>query len=383
MMLNKIINSNIVNDIKNDVIYKTDITIEINITNECNCNCKYCFEQDHGKKEINILEQNRQIKLLIDACEKFDVLKYNKLHIVFWGGEPMCNINFIKQIILATYEYEFVDYFMYSNGTLFNEFFQLVLSELHQRIVSRFHIQLSYDGEPHHTLMRGNNKDQIFRTAHLLIDNNYNINFKATLSFDMIKYFPECWKSYEELYNEFGDFVRYSPTLDTLTTSISNSVFNQWIISTKQIARYEYEFVQKHGYFLLQWFSPFFDIKASCNLNHHISINTDGNIYICHGCFYSKHANNFKISNTKNINTFYDILTDIFPNNRKLNQECKYCDAVFCNICHISQVDSLNYVNDWEMCKNNNRIRCKFFKYFGKINEALILAIMENKYGNM
>lgn len=54
---------------------KPDIFIEFTLTNNCNCNCKYCFENKLGEKltSRNPEEENRQLQLLVATCEKFDV----------------------------------------------------------------------------------------------------------------------------------------------------------------------------------------------------------------------------------------------------------------------------------------------------------------------
>ncbi|MBP5784852.1 MAG: hypothetical protein J6W16_04645 [Methanobrevibacter sp.] len=75
---------------------------------------------------------------------------------------------------------------MYTNGTLVDEFKRLISSDVIYKNKDRFAMQFSYDGEPHHKLMRGDNSDKMLESAKLMFDNGFNISFKATLSFDML-----------------------------------------------------------------------------------------------------------------------------------------------------------------------------------------------------
>ena len=40
------------------------------------------------------------------------------MSITFWGGEPLLNLEFVEKIISATIEHDFVNYYMFTNGTL-------------------------------------------------------------------------------------------------------------------------------------------------------------------------------------------------------------------------------------------------------------------------
>lgn len=377
--IEKIKKSKIVQDIKNGCnIVKNDITIEITTTTECNCNCKYCFESDHSKHEISFQNQERILTLLDDLCRNFDPTRYRNVNIVFWGGEPTCNFNFVKQILYKTVDFEFVSYFMYSNGLIFEKFFELPFLDIYRKIVSRFSFQLSYDGEPHHSIMRGSNSEMIFRTARMLSENGFRVSFKATLSYDMISHLPEIWKSYELLEQQF-EGINYSPTLDTTVKETGDEIFQQWKKSIAQIAKLEYSFFKRKSRFLSSIFIETSESKRSCNLKSHLLIHTDGNIYICHGCPYSNNKNDFKMGNINQISSLNEILDSSydFGSSSRHPEECDQCSAMFCNICHVSQVDSKNYEKDWFMCRTANKLRCKYFKYLGKVNIALQLALLE------
>ena len=355
-----------------------DLTVELTPTNACNCNCKYCFEQDHSQCTIDEKSQEKQISLLIELCENFDPLKFNEVHIVFWGGEPMLNSGFIEQVVEATSKYKFVTYMMYSNGTLFNAYEDFIKNPIIANNNYRFEVQLSYDGSPHNEKMRGYNEDDILKTARLLFNAGFKLSFKATLTFTMIKHFADAWQSYKKLYDEFGDNARYSPTLDTTNFGIDDESKEEWKKQVIEVAKLEYKFIQKHGHSLISWYNPFYKSKCSCKLDYHAAINTNGDIYLCHGCFYSKHKDKFKLGSIDNIKTLYKVLQDNFSKSKN-NFKCMMCSAMFCNVCHISCVDPNDYVNDWHMCKSSNQDRCWFFKYFSYIFNLLTCALIDSK----
>lgn len=383
----KLKNSKNLIDIQKDININSQnqsYLIEITTTNQCNCNCKYCFETDHSKKYFSSEEQERQLNLIIDFCDKDYIRHYKKVSIVFWGGEPMLNLDYIKNIIYATKKYKFVTYFMYSNGTLYEKYKEFINLDVIQEVKSRFSIQLSYDGEPHNTIMRCNDGDKTIKTAKLLSENNFKIAFKATLSYDLLKYLPDIWKSYEKLYYDFNcnSNIDYAPTLDTTCKDCPDDYIEIWKKSILEIAKLEFKFIKKNKKFLMSWFKDRQQYRTNCSLSGKILFDIDGNIYLCHGCPYSKHKSDFLLGNTKSIQS----LDDVFKINldfKKQNYrsiECLKCGATFCNICNIAQVNSKRYKDDWIECSTNNKLRCTFFRYFGIVNRALLLALFESKY---
>lgn len=352
---------------------KENIFVELTMTNNCNCNCQYCFEGNHPIEQRNIDEEQRQLDLLVDLCNSYDTNKYGWLTISFWGGEPFLNTEFMFKIIEATYKYEFVRYHIYSNGTLIHKYKELLCKDFIPDIKGRLHIQLSYDGEPHHTIKRANNSDKIFTVAKMLKQANVKFDFKATLSFDMICHLPEIWKSYEKLYEEFGNIVRYHPTLDTTFDSLE--YYDQWKNALKQIIKYEYSFVKKHKQPLWSWFSE--NSKRNCMLGNSIFIHNDGNIYICHGCAYKNENQNLKIGNTHDIGSLNNVISNQYHFD-KLPDECINCCATSCSVCHIINITPYEDPHqEWLECRIRKVNRCQYFKYFGVISHILKYLCMQ------
>lgn len=351
------------------MINNKNVHIEIAMTNNCNCNCSYCFESCHSGFKRNIDEEKRQLYLIDDYCKHFNKEKYNNLQFSFWGGEPFLNLDFMCKIIDLTYKYSFVKYHIYTNGTLTNKFEQFLEQKFIDEIKDRINVQLSYDGEPQHSIKRGDNRNLIFNTAHLLMNHNINPSFKATLSFDMIPYLLDIWKSYNELYNEFGNCVEYAPTIDTL--SCDKSMLNEWEKQLISITKHEKQFHLQHNRYLMSWFNH--PLKCNCQLENNIHIDTDGTIYVCHGCPYAKNKNMFILGYTQQLTSLEQCITcnsNLQVQNE--NIECLKCEAVHCAKCHIINInENDNIIDSWVKNKILDADRCKYYQIFGKIFNAM------------
>lgn len=351
------------------------IFIEITLTDNCNCNCQYCFEGHKIHKPRNLDIENRQLELLLDACEKFDTNKYDRFNISFWGGEPFLNTEFMFKIISETYKYDYVRYHCYSNGILIDEYKKLTNLEFFDSIRDRFHIQLSYDGEPHHTLKRGKTGEQVLQTARFLQEQNISFSFKSTLSYDMIQYLPEIWDSYKQLYIEFGDSALYFPTLDTAATPPKNC-FDIWKKTIIEVAKKEYDFITEYGNALWSWFSN--GRKMNCKLENSIHLHNDGNIYVCHGCPYLDNKDRFIRQDIFEIKNLFDVVNEQFK--MDLNEKCSNCEATHCSACHVTQLkDTDDLYNDWSNCRSNDENKCKYYKYFGYISKLLHFALFKKR----
>lgn len=361
---------------------RTSLGIELTTTQCCNCRCKYCFEHDAVQTSCqrDIQEEARQLNLISAFCQKFDTAKHDQLMITFWGGEPMLNLEFVKQVIETTISYDFVSYYMFTNGTLFESFKDLVQTFNTRAFRKKMHFQLSYDGEPHNRDKRGDlSSTRVLETARWLKSQGFRLSFKATLSFDMIQHLPAIWKSYEQLHDEFGFEARYAPTLDMTGSCLTEDKLQVWMDSVLEVAKLEFKFIKKHQYPLMKHFEP--GSRKVCDITHSVMMHNDGRFYVCHGCIYSKDQSKFILgdtSSTADLEEVFQKMSSIVDLDQE-NDNCKHCSATYCTVCHSACVDPDNMKTDWIKCISNDVLRCRFMRVFGLAARALKLAVDINR----
>lgn len=357
-------------------------TLEITVSGGCNKSCSYCFE--HAKPSARDLEEeHRQLEIVKRLCREFDHKKFGRLHLSFWGGEPLVNTEWLREILLSTTSYEFVDYSMFTNGTLHHKLRELIEDEVtrHAFRCGRFQVQVSYDGEPHHSLKRGYSFDEAEPMLDLLQASSIPFTLKATVAEDSIEMMPECWKSYEHLYCRYGKQVSYSPAIDT-SSDLSGIDFQTWSRVVRDLAKLELGFIKKHKHPLMSWFRR--DQKRICDVRNSIHMHTDGNLYICHGAPYLDESkrSKFAVTTTRDLLEADDIQSILFRDDSIdtscYPRECLECDATFCGMCHVSVVDPDNCKKDWAKCICQQKKRCQLYQEFGKTARALLFASLIN-----
>lgn len=179
---------------------KTFLKVDFALTNQCNFNCPYCFEKDNLCK-IGINNENKLSEtgeLLLTYIEKKLIKGVTYVEIVFYGGEPTLEknfiINFINKLDLlcnkynAEYKYVFI-----TNGFLFDENFILELDNSHCKF-----IQVTIDGEKerHNTrrtnVAKVNTFDTIVENINKLVKNGFHVVIRLNVdkeSFSSIKRF--------------------------------------------------------------------------------------------------------------------------------------------------------------------------------------------------
>lgn len=112
-------------------------------TSDCNLCCEYCCGKSFQEPESKIKFESVPSKPQFTQAQLNSFLKKDKdkpVSIIFYGGEPLLNIDFIKQTMDAQEKYKTVDNFLIqTNATL--------LDKLPKKYVNRFHtILVSIDG---------------------------------------------------------------------------------------------------------------------------------------------------------------------------------------------------------------------------------------------
>ena len=130
------------NLLQTDVFYLT-----VNTTYNCNFDCKYCHQEHHENTNI----AHSTIKNVIQLVkEKYNEIRFKKIEISLFGGEPLYNIegaNYILNGIKALSEkYGFeISVFVTTNGSLVTE----RVINLFKDLKTTFQITLDGDRERH------------------------------------------------------------------------------------------------------------------------------------------------------------------------------------------------------------------------------------------
>jgi uncharacterized protein len=169
--------------------------IVFEVTNSCNLNCVYCaqgelYDDVCNKKKIHRnVNNSNAINLVKYIIGNKPPNKHNRLSISFYGGEPLLNADFIKQIVevvnLLKSEKEIdIDYFMTTNATLIHKHIDFLVS-------NKFKLLISLDGnEENHSyrVFKKNNKNSFQRVINNLdmVQRNYPEYFSKYISFNAV-----------------------------------------------------------------------------------------------------------------------------------------------------------------------------------------------------
>ncbi len=177
------------------------------VTQKCNLNCRYCYQQ-HDGKSISF----ETAKRCIDEIFQKDAVNADRIEINFIGGEPLLQFDLLKELYeytKATYEKDFY-FFTTTNGTLLDEGMKSWFSE-HKKT---FILGLSLDGDKEiHDYNRSNSFDKIdidfFRNTYP------QQNVKMTLTEFSLKHFARGIKYiHSRGFNFIGGVNLYEGTFD-------------------------------------------------------------------------------------------------------------------------------------------------------------------------
>ena len=200
--------------VKDGIIQTPQILFEV--TDRCNLKCTYCtqgemYEESDNKvgKNINI---HSAIKLLKYIFNLIPYNKKNKLGIGFYGGEPLLNIKFIKQIVeivpqLNVEKQIDITYLMTTNATLIHKHIDFLVE-------NKFRLLISLDGneENHSYRVFGNNNKNSHRTVIKNIDKikrEYPEYFESNINFNAVLHNRNSVKEiYEFIYTRYNKIPR-------------------------------------------------------------------------------------------------------------------------------------------------------------------------------
>lgn len=360
---------------------------DLNMTEACNMACDYCFEpKKNPKRLINV--DSFIIKMREVIFSDYFQKNYELLNINFWGGEPTLEHDNMIYIIESLAEFNQIRFFIFSNGydiepihSILEKYKNVTVKGNHPKVC----IQISYDGHPLHNLHRLDKHknltgSKVVNSIKYLNQNGIPYVVKPVIKPSDFKYLPLVYGNIKKLTYEdnplFFKSQNYNPTIEyynseSATEEEVESNLRYLRKSMIQIAAEEYVAVKEQGH--KPFFSWLFPSKAICGAGAgYFAIDTDGDIYPCHGVFYLDNKENLKITNLNNHDWLYKLqkstkhLSGIL---QKLPDECKSCETNFCMKCNVVKFKNsqkTKYIERWTDY-TNQPILCKYYKEIGKI----------------
>src|SRR5574344_2085106 len=250
--------------------------VSINLGRACNFRCKYCFEVKDGSVDLNNIVDDKVIDRTIELLHKMQP-HYDILHIEFWGGEPLMYFDTVYKLYKEFCEYDNVEFFMYTNGSLVEKYKDQLL-EMKNKINRRLQVQVSYDFHDEKT-------NQRIQLNKCFDDNDFNFGIKSTCTInDLENNIFNQYVAYDKLNQSLKHKVVFACTPDTL----NNGNIDYDKMNTQFIKLINYFIKNKQGQKTgFVWFDS--KDKANCHGgDNSFIIDTDGRITYCHGCLYGK-----------------------------------------------------------------------------------------------
>lgn len=340
-------------------------TIRINVSNDCNLNCKYCYaDGGNYRKEIG----------LMDDKTADDVVRFIKKYfpdvdtIFFFGGEPLLNIKIIEFICEQLREKHFK---LITNGFFIND----IIIE----VIKKYNIKIgvSIDGPEYiHDEFRitknGSTTFQIIlQNINRLKEHGIKVtNIQSTYTefakklikkSELINFFVE---NFDFKFLTIGDDIT-SNTIELIGEDATNSIdifkkTNKVILDLAINIILKSKIIKPNG------------IRCGSG-NGLILIHSNGNIYPCQRFISDKE---FILSNIYNFNmeAFID-KKDEFNKQYVNNSRCRGCLAKYvCTVC-LSQIDDISEITCKSIQKACEQIYNKLPEY---LNDPQLMDLIEN-----
>lgn len=253
---------------------KDKIDLTIKPTMGCNMKCKHCFNGD-AFVQTDMLDVNVALVFVEKACKE-----YNKIKIVFHGGEPsLAGINFYKiffdgiNSFINKYKTEFTILFTTNGLLLTDEFIDLLNS-------NNVQINISFDG-PYNDILRQQTK-RVQKIIFRIRDKRGKLRCFCTLSKQSVPYL-------KEIYNWFKDNELNFKTLPVEKRGYAK-INNQIIMKPEDLVNqfesvYRYWITDKDCKISYSTFEEFANLKRTIQhrkfwFGRKIALNPDGKLYV-------------------------------------------------------------------------------------------------------
>lgn len=225
-------------DIKLSLANTPQITFEI--TDACNLNCTYCgygqFYSDHDDRN-DVMLSSKKAFLFLDYMKKLWNSPLNKsynneIYISFYGGEPLLNMPFIKEVVSYIRTYEAIDktkrftFSMTTNAMLLHK-------HMDYFVENGFNLLISLDGDEYNNSYRINHSgDPVFNTIIKNVDILQTIHpqyFKEKVNFNAVLHNRN---SVENIYMFFKKKYNKKPSIGELNNIGIRSEMRELFIDT-------------------------------------------------------------------------------------------------------------------------------------------------------
>lgn len=347
--------------------------VSLLLTNNCNCKCNYCIQNNFLVKQKEIFKD----EILKKIPEK--IKDINSL--MFIGGEPFLYENKIFEMdkifddLLSKNKIKNKPmYIFYTNLTILSVAMKEFLKKLILENTS-FGFYLSIDGSQvtHDFNRKLKNNVGSYNTIKnnysYLIEKNYPIlNITSVYNSTHIKNKENIYQIIKYIFNDFKntDQIEITPELVTQNYSIPKDIFNKELLEVIELSFQEIlhqnispELIP----FLKKILNPLIrggliQSKNSSKIKK-ISINWNGDVFLSNEESYRKNSN-------------YNILDKEFNEDlipvlgEPLTMTCANCNRIkYCNICNLN----INYHFDF-FCKLNKSVIDLLYLYLQKIFDA-------------
>lgn len=223
------------------------------VTDSCNLSCTYCafgeLYDGYDERISKKIDTRKAIQLLQFIFDHKPKRKNDKLAISFYGGEPLLNMTFIKQIVELSKQLNLVkdfdlEYTMTTNTTLLHKYIDFL-------VANSFHLLISLDGNEkcHSYRTFGKDKKNSFQKVIENLDilkKKYPEYFLTNVSFNAVLHDRNSIKEiYDFIYTRYNKIPRISELNTRNVRSCNEDRFNSMYQS---VTKGESEFRKEDSY---------------------------------------------------------------------------------------------------------------------------------------
>jgi len=345
-------------------------SIAFGLTEDCNFRCNYCIysgiykdERVHGEQKLGLKEAAKAIDFFMNLItQPFRRTRSNDFSIGFYGGEPLLELQLIKEIIayvdsqtkrIPSFKDLNIKYRMTTNGYLLNG---ETIDYLYKKGIS---LDISLDGpEKEHNKFRklkdgSETWKDVFKNIKYIKENypeyyKKNINFLPTVhpqhnELKIVEFFKQNKDLFDINKIRFGNvnLVGLNPNLKE--NWVKNLGESSDVILEKKVNS------SIHDKFFLKNLSRQSKFTATCFPgSHRVFINQKGDFNVC-----ERINNNFSIGNVHRGFDFENIRTLISEYNKEIIRlKCWECPLWFlCSICFVHAAHDKRISIDCESIK--------------------------------